>query len=164
MEPGLALQRASVEKQMAVHRPPVESMPFPEPVPVCDVLPKTELARMIEAAAARNRVDPSLVREVVRQESAFQPCAVSSKGAQGLMQLMPETQAQFKVGDPFSPEESLAAGSKLLKELLDRYHGDVALALSAYNAGAGRVDKAGGIPDIAETKNYVAAILSRLML
>lgn len=164
MEPGLAQQRASVEKQMAAHRTVVESLPTLDAMPVCDTLPKTELARMIEAAAARNRIDPALVFEVARQESAFQPCAVSSKGAQGLMQLMPETQAHFQVGDPFNPEESLAAGSKLLKELLERYHGDVTLALSAYNAGTGRVDKAGGIPDISETKNYVVAILSRLML
>ncbi len=131
--------------------------------PVCDAVPQTIMARMIEVAAAKNRVDPALVREVARQESAFQPCAVSSKGAQGLMQLMPATQAQFQVGDPFNPEESLTAGTKLLKLLIDRYHGDVSLALSAYNAGAGRVDRAGGIPEIPETKNYVASILGRLL-
>jgi len=79
------------------------------------------------------------------------------------MQLMPATQAQFQVRDPFQAEESLAAGAKLLKQLLDRYNGDLSLALSAYNAGSGRVDKAGGIPEIPETKNYVAEILGRLL-
>jgi soluble lytic murein transglycosylase-like protein len=78
------------------------------------------------------------------------------------MQLMPATQAQFQVKDPFSAKESLEAGSKLLKDLLDRYHGDLSLALGAYNAGADRVDKAGSVPDIPETKNYVFDILHRL--
>jgi soluble lytic murein transglycosylase-like protein len=78
------------------------------------------------------------------------------------MQLMPATQDQFKVADPFNPVSSLEAGTKLLKQLLDRYHGDLFLALSAYNAGAGTVDKAGGIPQIPETQKYVSNILSRL--
>jgi soluble lytic murein transglycosylase-like protein len=79
------------------------------------------------------------------------------------MQLMPATQAQFDVTDPFDPGQSLDAGAKLLKQLLDRYHGDLTLALSAYNSGASRVDKAGGIPDIPETKNYVLSILNRFL-
>jgi soluble lytic murein transglycosylase-like protein len=129
----------------------------------CDPLPKPQLIEMIDAAAQKEGVDPALVREVARQESAFRPCAVSSKGAEGLMQLMPATQAQFAVTDPFDPGQSLDAGTKLLKQLLDRYHGDLSLALSAYNAGAGRVDKAGGVPEIPETKNYVFSILSRFL-
>lgn len=129
----------------------------------CDPVPKPQLFEMIDAAAQREGVDPALVREVARQESAFRPCAISSKGAEGLMQLMPATQAQFAVTDPFDPGQSLDAGTKLLKQLLDRYHGDLSLALSAYNAGAGRVDKAGGIPEIPETKNYVFSILSRFL-
>ncbi len=79
------------------------------------------------------------------------------------MQLMPATQDQFKVDDPFDPKQSLEAGSKLLKQLLDRYNGDLPKALSAYNAGPGRVDQAGGVPDIAETKNYVLSILTRFL-
>lgn len=118
---------------------------------------------MIDETAAKQQVDPKLVREVARQESGFRPCAVSVKGAQGLMQLMPATQAQFQVGDPFSPQQSLEAGSKLLKQLLDRYHGDLSLALSAYNAGPDQVDKAGGVPEISETKSYVSDILNRLL-
>lgn len=129
----------------------------------CDPLSKPQLFQMIDEAAQKEGVDPALVREVARQESAFRPCAVSSKGAAGLMQLMPATQAQFSVTDPFDPGQSLDAGTKLLKQLLDRYNGDLPLALSAYNAGPGRVDKAGGVPDIPETKNYVLSILNHFL-
>lgn len=129
----------------------------------CEPVSQPELARMIEDIAPRQNVNPALVREVARQESAFRPCAVSPKGAEGLMQLMPATQALLQVKNPFSPKESLTAGSRLLRDLLDRYHGDLSLALSAYNAGTDRVDKAGSVPDIAETKNYVFGILNRLV-
>lgn len=117
---------------------------------------------MIDAAADANRVPSELVREVARQESAFHPCAVSRKGAEGLMQLMPATQSALDVEDPFDPEESLMAGARLLRELLTRYNGSLPRALSAYNAGPKQVDRAGGIPAIAETRTYVAQILSRL--
>jgi soluble lytic murein transglycosylase-like protein len=118
---------------------------------------------MIDVAARRESVDPTLVREVARQESGFRPCAVSPKGAEGLMQLMPATQVQLQVQNPFSAQESLEAGSKLLKQLLDRYHGDLPQALSAYNAGPGPVDRAGDVPPIPETQNYVSSILNRLL-
>jgi soluble lytic murein transglycosylase-like protein len=165
MEPSLAKQRASVRAQIEAVRTnppsPSVSMAVPE-AGDCEPVPEPELARMIGDAAQRQNVNPALVREVARQESGFRPCAVSPKGAEGLMQLMPSTQAQFEVKDPFSPKESLEAGSKLLKDLLDRYHGNLSLALSAYNAGADRVDKAGAIPEIPETQNYVIEILKRL--
>src|SRR5262249_40425785 len=136
------------------------SVPPPAmPVFQCDPVPQPELTKMIDETSQSVGVDPGLVRAVARQESGFRPCAVSSKGAEGLMQLMPATQAQFSVGNPFDAKESLQAGSKLLKQLLDHYHGNLALALSAYNAGSGCVDKAGGVPDIQETKNYVLSIL-----
>jgi len=178
MESSLAQQRTSVQRQakaagasMAPWTPPTASAPresqFDESQsvmfkPLCDPVPQPELADMIDSAANKNGVNPSIVREVARQESGFRPCVVSPAGAQGLMQLMPATQDQFKVIDPFNPMASLDAGTKLLKQLLDRYHGDLSLALSAYNAGAGTVDKAGGIPQIPETQNYVANILGRL--
>lgn len=178
MEASLAKQRASVQKQaaaagaaMAPWTPPTASAPREESYnesqsvmfqPQCDPIAAPELSKMIDTAATQNGVAPSVVREVARQESGFRPCVVSPKGAEGLMQLMPATQDQFKVVDPFNPMASLDAGTKLLKQLLDRYHGDLSLALSAYNAGAGTVDKAGGIPQIPETQNYVANILGRL--
>jgi len=166
MEPSLAKQRASVRAQVesgaathlsAWHIP----MIMPEG-PGCEAVSPPELTRLIDDIAPRQNVDPALVREVARQESGFHPCAVSPKGAAGLMQLMPATQAQFQVKNPFDAKESLEAGSKLLHDLLDRYHGDLSLALSAYNAGATTVDTAGAVPEIPETKNYVLGILSHL--
>jgi soluble lytic murein transglycosylase-like protein len=175
MESSLALQRASVQRQaqtagasMIPWTPPTASAPRENQSqsimfkPLCDPIAQPELTDMIDNASTKNGVDPSVVREVARQESGFRPCVVSPKGAEGLMQLMPATQDQFKVDDPFNPMASLDAGTKLLKQLLDRYHGDLSLALSAYNAGAGTVDKAGGIPQIPETQRYVSNILSRL--
>ena len=160
MESSLEQQRASVRRQVEAVHSVIEA---PQAQAACEPIAQPDLARMIDDAARKHGVDPALVREVARQESGFRPCVVSPKGAEGLMQLMPATQAQFQVRDPFQAEESLAAGAKLLKQLLDRYNGDLSLALSAYNAGSGRVDKAGGIPEIPETKNYVAEILGRLL-
>ena len=165
MEPALAKQRASVRAQVESAATNSTSWNVPMLVPEaagCDPVSQPELAKMIEDIAPRQNVNPALVREVARQESGFHPCAVSPKGAAGLMQLMPATQVQFQVKNPFSAKESLEAGSKLLRDLLDRYHGDLSLALSAYNAGAQRVDKAGAVPEIPETKNYVFGILNRL--
>jgi len=164
MASSLAKQRASVQAQVqAAAATGSSGNPFLMPqAPGCDAVSQPELLRMIDDIAPRQNVSPALIREVVRQESGFYPCAVSPKGAAGLMQLMPATQAQFQVKNPFSPKESLEAGSKLLRDLLDRYHGDLSLALSAYNAGAERVDKAGAVPEIPETKNYVLGILNRL--
>jgi soluble lytic murein transglycosylase-like protein len=83
-------------------------------------------------------------------------------GAQGLMQLMPQTSRDFNVADPFDPKENINAGAALLKKLLDKYNGDLKLALAAYNAGANTIDPTGTLPDIDETKNYVAAIIDDL--
>jgi soluble lytic murein transglycosylase-like protein len=173
MAASIEKQRASVEQQIKFIKSPVPPvMPasfavpsFAVPPPVayaCDPVAQPELSKMIDSVAREHSVDAALVREVARQESGFRPCAVSPKGAQGLMQLMPATQTQFEVRDPFNPQESLSAGAKLLKQLLDRYHGDLALALSAYNSGITRVDHTFSVPDIPETKGYVADILGRL--
>ena len=168
MAGSIEKQRASVQQQIKFVNsplPPVISRSFAAPPPVafaCEPVAQTELSTMIDSVSREHSVDPALVREVARQESSFRPCAVSPKGAEGLMQLMPATQAQFEVHDPFDPRESLSAGAKLLKQLLDRYHGDLALALSAYNAGITRVDRTFSIPEIPETKDYVTNILGRL--
>jgi soluble lytic murein transglycosylase-like protein len=168
MAASIEKQRASVEQQIKFIKSPVppaipSSFAVPPPVAyACDPVAQPELSRMIDSVAREHSVDPALVREVARQESGFRPCAVSPKGAEGLMQLMPATQAQLEVHDPFNPQESLSAGAKLLKQLLDRYHGDLALALSAYNAGITRVDRNFSVPEIPETKDYVTDILGRL--
>jgi len=131
-------------------------------VPPCDPLPDDQLDPLIQQNAQRENLQPDLIRAVISEESGSRPCAVSSKGAQGLMQLMPSMTQQFGVTDPFDPKQNVEAGSKLLKQLLAKYNGDLRLALSAYNAGSDRVDKDGGIPQIPETMNYVNDILSKL--
>jgi soluble lytic murein transglycosylase-like protein len=171
MAASIEKQRASVAEQIKSIQFPVPPAPsaiapsFRVPPPVgyaCEPVAQPELSKMIDSVAREHSVDAALVREVARQESGFRPCAVSPKGAEGLMQLMPSTQAQLDVHDPFNPQESLSAGARLLKQLLDRYHGDLALALSAYNAGMTRVDRTFSVPEIPETKDYVADILGRL--
>ena len=114
---------------------------------------------IITEHARANDVRPDLVRAVVQVESAFNPRARSPKGAQGLMQLMPATAQQFGVKNAYNPEENVRAGVAYLRQLLDRYRNDEELALAAYNAGPGAVDKYGqNVPPYAETKNYVAQI------
>jgi len=112
------------------------------------------------AAAGRHDIDPAFVRAVIHAESAFNPMAVSNKGAQGLMQLMPATAAQYQVRDPYDPATNLEAGVRHLKGLLGRF--DLALALAAYNAGEGTVRRHGGIPPYPETRAYVGRVLALL--
>ena len=126
----------------------------------CEKLSDAEVEALVSAAAARERIDPRLIRVVMKIESAFRPCAVSSKGALGLMQLMPPTARQYGAKDPFNPRQNVAAGAKYLRDLLDRYDGNLTLALSAYNAGPATVDRANGTPDIVETQKYVKSILT----
>jgi hypothetical protein len=118
-------------------------------------------SREIREAAERHGVNPALVEAVIRIESAFNPWAVSSKGAQGLMQLMPRTAYALGVRDSFNPRQNIEGGVRHLRYLLDRYPGNIPLALAAYNAGEGAVDSYGGIPPYAETRHYVQKILER---
>jgi soluble lytic murein transglycosylase-like protein len=103
-----------------------------------------------------------LIQAMVRRESGGRPCAVSVKGAQGLMQLMPDTQYDLGVRDPFDPAENIAGGVRYIRQMLNRYKGDMRLALAAYNAGPQRVDAGKDVPAIAETQAYVTAIMSAL--
>ena len=130
--------------------------------PDCEPVPESERESMFERAAAKEGIGAGLIREVARRESAFYPCAVSSKGALGLMQLMPGTAASLGVDDPFDPESNVFAGAQLLSALLGRYRGDTRLALAAYNAGSGRVEDYGGVPPFRETQNYVGKILEAI--
>ena len=114
---------------------------------------------LIRQHAGLKSVRPDLVRAVIQVESAFNPRAVSPKGAMGLMQLMPSTAAQFGVIDPFNPGDNIRAGVTYLRQLLDRYQDNEQLALAAYNAGPGAVDKYGRkVPPYKETQNYVLKI------
>jgi soluble lytic murein transglycosylase-like protein len=128
----------------------------------CDPLPTAELDSLIESASGKAGVDRDLVRAVVDKESAGRPCALSARGAQGLMQLMPETAGELNVLDAFDPKENIEGGARLLKSLLNRYNNDASLALGAYNAGSTRVDEAGGVPKIPETVDYVTTILDKI--
>lgn len=172
MQASLERQKEAVRRQAGLVQAAAQSfftVPWPahaavanRPTLACDPIAESELAELITNAAATERLNPALLREVIRRESAGRPCAVSPKGAQGLMQLMPATQEQFGVEDPFDPKQNVDAGARLLKQLVDRYAGDLHLALGAYNAGPGRVDREGKVPEIAETKAYVYSILRAL--
>jgi Transglycosylase SLT domain len=111
--------------------------------------------------AQRHGLEPALVLAVVGVESAFRSDAVSPKGAQGLMQLMPATAASLGVSDPLDPAANLDGGTRHLGSLIERYHGDLVKALAAYNAGAAAVDRHGGVPPFAETRTYVGKVLDR---
>jgi len=120
-----------------------------------------ELAAMVIAAARRHSLDPDLVQAVVAVESGFRPDAVSPKGAQGLMQLMPYTARALGVKDTFDPAANLDGGTRYLRALIERYGGDVTRALAAYNAGEGAVARHGGVPPYPETLAYVRKVLER---
>jgi soluble lytic murein transglycosylase-like protein len=120
-----------------------------------------DLAAMAIAAARRHSLDPDLVQAVVAVESGFRPDAVSPKGAQGLMQLMPYTARALGVKDSFDPAANLDGGTRYLSALIKRYGGDVTRALAAYNAGEGAVARHGGVPPYPETLAYVRKVLER---
>lgn len=128
----------------------------------CAPLPGDQIDGLVSDAARRHAVSSDLLRAVIRQESGGYPCAVSPVGAQGLMQLMPDTAQHLRIRNPIDPRQSVDGGARYLRELLDRYGGDVERALGAYNAGPGAVDKYGGVPPYAETQGYVANILNWL--
>jgi len=130
---------------------------IPEDIPLsgdCD------LDWIIFRAGEKAGVDPRFIHAVINQESKYNPKAVSYVGAQGLMQMMPATAKRFGLKDPFDPAQNVEAGTKYLKWLLQRFNGDVSLALAGYNAGEGAVDKYKGVPPFGETQNYVKKIVS----
>jgi soluble lytic murein transglycosylase-like protein len=134
-----------------------------EPVPVVAIrglVEKTDYDPIIESAATRHDVDARIVKAVIQVESAFRPRARSSKGAMGLMQLMPKTAREYQARNPYDPASNIEAGTKYLKRLLNEF--ELPLALAAYNAGEGAVRRFGGIPPYAETQAYVTKILGLL--
>jgi len=141
-----------------------DEVPYPEPHPVVLPVPVAAatasprpFADIVEEVAGAAGVPAKLVHAVIQVESNYQERARSPKGAMGLMQLMPDTARQYAVADPYDPRANIEAGTRHLRSLMDRY--PLNLALAAYNAGAAAVDRFGGIPPYAETRDYVARIL-----
>ncbi len=114
---------------------------------------------LVHKASKSQNISPALTMAVIRTESNFNPRAVSVAGAQGLMQLMPPTSEDLKVGDPFDPEENVHGGTRYLRYLLDRFDQNLTLALAAYHAGPGTVSRYGGVPPIEQTKRYIKKVL-----
>lgn len=155
--------------QLVVALPPVDAPAPAELVPAAPTTrkeprdPVSVYGPMIDRIAREMDVSPRLLRAVIQVESGYQPRAVSAKGAQGLMQLMPATATRFGVRDAFDPQQNVRGGAQYLKWLLDFFRGDLRLALAAYNAGEKAVIKAGyRVPPIAETRDYVPKVLWQL--
>jgi soluble lytic murein transglycosylase-like protein len=128
------------------------------PAPV----PPEQINQLVQQNADIWQVDPALIKSVIANESSFNANAQSPVGAQGLMQLMPETAASLGVKNPFDPAQNVAGGTRYLRSLLDRFKGDTRLAVAAYNAGPGAVEKYGDVPPYAETQSYVKNVLGSL--
>lgn len=144
---------AAVAKSIARARETARQTPDVEP---------TEIRGMIDDTAKRHGIDPALVHSVIRVESNYQQKAISPKGAQGLMQLIPATAQRYGVANPFDPSQNLDGGVRYLKYLTERFDGDLRLALAAYNAGEGAVDRHQGIPPYQETQQYVTKVTREL--
>lgn len=123
------------------------------------VISDGELEPVIARHSRAHRLHPALIRAVIKTESDFDPLAVSRAGAIGLMQLMPQTALRLEVRDSYNPDENIGGGTKYLRQLLDRFNGNLPLALAAYNAGEQAVERYRGLPPIAETRQYVKKVL-----
>jgi soluble lytic murein transglycosylase-like protein len=159
---GMLRQRAN---QPEVVWQPVQAAPAPRAASVAKARPRAipapEVAAKLEAAATAYGLSPALVKSVAWQESRFRQHAVSTAGARGVMQLMPATARELGV-DPDDTRQNIQGGAAYLRQMLDRFDGDLTKALAAYNAGPGRVERHRGVPPIKETQGYVAAIMARL--
>lgn len=126
------------------------------------IISQIDFNDIINEASNKFNIPQSIIKSVISAESSFNPNATSSSGAKGLMQLMPSTASHLGVKNIWDPKQNIEGGTKYLRELLDRYNGDITLALAAYNAGPSNVEKYNGVPPFKETQNYVNKVLSNI--
>ena len=168
-------QTGKLVRSVVVSRKPVKKVEVAEAVVPLGVVraasagpqpaaPPLGIEEAVRRIAAEHALPPQLIHSVIKVESNYNAHAISSKGALGLMQLIPATARRFGVGDVFNPVENIQGGAKYLRYLLDLYNGDYPLALAAYNAGEGAVARYGGVPPFAETRNYVTLVGRQLEL
>jgi soluble lytic murein transglycosylase-like protein len=158
--PFAALVQAALAADGAQPTTDGDGIPFAPAANAPDPVPPEEIDRLVSASAATWNVDPALIKAIIANESGFDASATSSAGAQGLMQLMPATAQGLGVSDPYDPAQNVWGGTRYIRGLLDRFDGNLELAVAAYNAGPNAVSKYGGIPPYAETQNYVQNVLS----
>ena len=155
-EPQVQIKLTAAKERAAIYMPAEAS--FTGRGRTAMNLDRDGAEQLVREAASRHQVDPALVRAVIETESNWNPAARSRKGAVGLMQLIPTTAQRFGVYDAYSPQQNVDAGVRYLKVLLERYDGNLDLALAAYNAGPGAVDRAHGVPAFRETRDYVQKV------
>ncbi|GAC1668157.1 MAG: hypothetical protein NVS9B4_24040 [Candidatus Acidiferrum sp.] len=155
-EPAMPTKLATSRPRTTIYLSPESS--FLGPKRLAASIDRDGVDKLVREAADRHNVDAALVRAVIETESNWNPSAYSRKGAVGLMQLIPTTAQRFGVNDIFNPRQNIDAGVRYLKSLLERYNGNLDMALAAYNAGEGAVDRARGIPAFRETRNYVQKV------
>ncbi|MBI5634595.1 MAG: lytic transglycosylase domain-containing protein [Nitrospirae bacterium] len=146
---GKKSQHVSADKKVQRPEQPAPAIVFPK-----------DYSQYIQKAASKYALEPELIRAVIKTESNGNHRAISRKGAKGLMQLMPSTARDMNVSNPFDPEENIEGGTRYLKYLLERFNGNMTLALAAYNSGPGTVEKYGNVPPIDETRQYVKRIFN----